>query len=514
MLLLFFFFRPTIGGEGKKHVTRQMPLRGVGDLRHSPRELWIFYVLCFIDSLSYFMFSHVLMLHLTQGLELSDEAAGVIYGVYGLAISVFAILLGSVADQLQVRRALVASSFMEMVVRFALVAVASPSSPWLSAALLFLPMSFAMGLGAPVTTVGIRRFTTPRTSEHAFAIYYVVMNGAAAMSGPIIDAIRIKVADPHGRVGPMRVHAFLILLTAGLELLHFLISITCIRDVELVDEDPHVDDESGEVRQGYVVQPVAIPTIHWRSLVSLRRWVQNAREAWVDPIFRKLLVLSACLLWAKSCFRYLDAVYPIYIPRIFGEDAVATVPYMSLLSINPIIVITLTFPASMLFQRLHPVSVMTIGTAITAFAPFYMTLGTHWWAVVAFIVQLSLGEIVWSPPSYDYTAKLAPVQKEGVYFALAGIPNFLSKILSGPMTGVLMSHYCPSEKQCSAFPIWFFIGCTTMVAPIALLVFQRYIRVKDVAVEVVDPTESELDAEAIEFYSMAAPELWGDDGVL
>lgn len=488
-----------------------MPLR-VGDLRHSPRELWIFYLLCFIDSLSYFMFSHVLMLHLTKGLELSDELAGFIYGIYGLAISIFAILLGSVADQLQVRRALVASSFLEMVVRFILVAVASPHLPWLSALLLFLPMAFSMGLGAPVTTVGIRRFTTPRTSEHAFSIYYVVMNAAAAVSGPIIDGIRIKVADPQGYVGPMRVHAFLILLTAFLELIHFLISVTCIRDVELVDEDPHIDEETGAVVQGYYIQPTAIGAINWRSLISLRKWVKNAHEAWLDPIFRKLLALSACLLWAKSCFRYLDAVYPIYIPRIFGEEAVASVPYMSLLSINPIIVISLTLPASLLFQRLHPVTVMTIGTAITAFSPFYMTLGAHWWAVVAFIVQLSLGEIVWSPPSYDYTAKLAPINKEGVYFALAGIPNFLSKILSGPMTGILMSRYCPpSGERCSPFPIWFFIGCTTMVAPIALLAFQRYIRVDATSVEEMDPTESELDSEAIEFYALNADGLWKSD---
>lgn len=465
---------------------RSMPL-AIKQLRHSPRELWLFYVLGFLDSLSYFMFSHVLMLHLTQGLELSDETAGIIYGVYGISISIFAILLGSVADQLQVRRTLLASASIETVVRFLLVAVASPRYPWLSAVLLFLPMSLSMGLGAPVISVGIRRFAIPEAIRTAYEINYVVMNSAAAISGPIIDGVRIMVSNEDGMIGTLRLHAFLILMTAVLELVHFIIALF-IRDIEVIH-----NEETDDI----YLRPVALRAVHLSEVVSVRLWVQRARKAWQDPNFRRLLVLNACLLWSKSAFRYLDAVYPIFIPRLFGQRTVASIPYMSLLSINPVIVIALTIPMGMLFQRLHPVPTMTIGSIITGFSPFFMTLGRHWWAVVAFIVQLSFGEIIWSPLSYEYTAKLAPVGEEGVYFALAGIPTFLSKFLSGPITGVLMAKFCPSEAHCRAFPIWFFIGCTTILGSILLLIFQNYVRVDEKNVD--DDDDDKVQFDELEF---------------
>jgi len=58
-------------------------------IKLAPRDLWIFYIICFLDSLSYFIFSYILMLYLIETLEFTDNFSGVIYGIYGAFISVF-----------------------------------------------------------------------------------------------------------------------------------------------------------------------------------------------------------------------------------------------------------------------------------------------------------------------------------------------------------------------------------------------------------------------------------------
>lgn len=53
------------------------------------------------------------------------------------------------------------------------------------------------------------------------------------------------------------------------------------------------------------------------------------------------------------------------------------------------------------------------------------------WATVAFVIQLSLGEAIWSPRWYDYSMSVAPEGREGVFTAMASAPLFLGKFVTG-----------------------------------------------------------------------------------
>ena len=46
-------------------------------------------------------------------------------------------------------------------------------------------------LGIPVLTTGIRRYTTESNRGFAFGLFYVIMNVAALVSGPVVDALTI-----------------------------------------------------------------------------------------------------------------------------------------------------------------------------------------------------------------------------------------------------------------------------------------------------------------------------------
>lgn len=448
----------------------------------SPRDLWFIYLITFLDSLSYFMFSYVLILHLTKELGMSDQVAGVVYGVFGVTISVFAIGLGGIADRLKVRKNILITSTLACATHLVLAVFGSPRWPWFSALVLFLPFSFAVGLSSPVIPTAIRRYTTKRTSDFAFSLFYVIMNLGAVLSAPVIDIVRIHV-DRETIMG-LRPHGFLIFITALLEGVQVLICLFTIRDVDLQED-------------GVSIEPFDVPN----TTISLSGWWSDVKEVWKEVNFRKFIVMSGCLVWVKSTFRYLDSMYPLYIPRVFGPQASHAFPYMSLLGINPLIVICLTVPAMAVVRNFHPITAITLGSVISGLSPFFMAIGAYWWAVGCFITTLSLGEIVWSPISYDYTCRLAPQGKEGMFFALSGLPMFGAKLLTGPLSGLLLTRFCPDPDiypdttTCSAFPIWMIIGATTIISPIALLLVRSYITIPLVTTGVVEEVGEEIEME-------------------
>ena len=58
------------------------------------------------------------------------------------------------------------------------------------------------------------------------------------------------------------------------------------------------------------------------------------------------------------------------------------------------------------------------GGYVSAASPFFLVIATQTWAVVMFVVTLSLGEAIWSPRTYDYTMSIAPEVGELSYHIL------------------------------------------------------------------------------------------------
>jgi len=378
----------------------------------------------------------------------------------------FSIIFGSIVDELNVRRTLIMSSFSGVITLLLLGFLRIPNLYWINIILLFFPMAFSTSLGTLANILAVKRYTTPEIQDTGYTIYYTIMNISAIISGPIIDITRIHISNNIN----MNIFSILIILSAFIKLGGFILSFLRLRDIEISKEIDLLREEDNE----YIIRPVPDKKIKLTTIFSVHKWASDFREALKDAKLLKLIILSIGLTFSRSIFRYLDAVYPVYIPRLFGESS-ENVAYMSLLSINPAIVITLTIPVGILFKSTHPVTTIIFGTYITSLSPFFMILGARWWAVVSFITILSLGEIFWSPVSYSYSASLSPTGKEGIYLAMAGIPTFLSKFITGPIIGALMNKFCPSEKECDPFPIWMYIGCTTLIAPLWLFGFRKYV---------------------------------------
>ncbi len=99
--------------------------------------------------------------------------------------------------------------------------------------------------------------------------------------------------------------------------------------------------------------------------------------------------------------------------------------------------------------------------------------------ILLFVVLLSVGEAFYSPRLYEYTAAIAPKGQEASYMAMSSLPFFLAKLGVAPFSGVLLAHFCPDTGLRHSGTLWLIIGLSTMIAPVGLFVFQRFIRVHE-----------------------------------
>lgn len=75
-------------------------LDGFKSIKGSPNELYKAYLLKFLDSFSYFSFSLIFTIFLSDDFGYSDLTAGTLYGVWGALVTAFGLLTGVIVDNL------------------------------------------------------------------------------------------------------------------------------------------------------------------------------------------------------------------------------------------------------------------------------------------------------------------------------------------------------------------------------------------------------------------------------
>ena len=107
-------------------------------------------------------------------------------------------------------------------------------------------------MGIPVLMTGIRRYTTKKNRGFAFGIFYVVMNIAALISGPVVDILTIwykggdstsnddeNIVDANGnKKWSLTSYRAIILSGIIANIIAFLVTFT-VREIKVVDDDPY-----------------------------------------------------------------------------------------------------------------------------------------------------------------------------------------------------------------------------------------------------------------------------------
>ena len=433
-------------------------------LSASPQELKYAYALKFLESFSYYSFSIIFTLFLTSEFGFSDYHAGTLYGAWGALVTLFGLANGVLIDTIGVASGLKMSFLISLVARGIIFWTSSRTISGLA----MIVLSFGNSMGIPVLTVGIRRYTTELNRGFAFGLFYVIMNLAALISGPVVDycTILYKGGGDNGRYleenkegyqvieWSLTGYRLVILLGICFNIIECFVSFR-VKEIKVTSNTLQNAGDSGTQE----FQPVKGNAI------------EILKETMRSPNFWRFLVVCLITMNVRMIFRHLDATLPKYMVREFGDD----VPKGSIYSINPALIIILVPLVTAATTHVDPLVMIHHGSYISTASVFFLVASTSVPACVLFVIFLSIGEAIWSPRLYDYTMQIAKEGREGTYMALSSAPLFLAKLPVGMMSGYLLEKYCPEEGDRDSKTMWLIIGLTTAVSPIMLTALWGYV---------------------------------------
>lgn len=332
-----------------------------------------------------------------------------------------------------------------------------------SRALIIFTVCFTLPLGnffgIPVLATGIRRYTNSKSRSFAFGLFYIILNIAALIAGPVVDAFTIwfKQGDTTSTPGEWSLTPYRAIILTGVVAngLALIISLF-VREIKL--EEPNTSVSSSSVSMSAYTPAKS-------SILDIYREVIDSKNFW------RFLAVCLITLNVRMVFRHLDATFPKYMVREFGED----VPKGTIYSINPAIVIMLVPIVSAATSHIDPLTMIHFGSYLSAASVFFLVGSTSIWASILFIVVLSIGESIWSPRLYDYTMSVCTEGREGTFMAFASAPLFVAKLPVGFMSGWLLELYCPAIGKRNSPMMWLIIGLFTIVSPILMTLFWGYI---------------------------------------
>jgi|WetSurMetagenome_2_1015567.scaffolds.fasta_scaffold00597_6 hypothetical protein len=462
------------------------------DMAHTSRALAVVYLISFIDSFAYYAFSYALIIHLGSEVGLSDSTAGLFYGIFGMCISIAGVPLGFAVDWLGVRNSICGASALGFIARLAMAYAVLLRTGWVSTLTLCVGVAPCIAWMYPTIPIAIKNYTTKDTLNMGLTINYGIMNLAGVLSTGLVELMRLYWGNNILLMLPP--YAMLIAFSALLQLPMFFAALFGLKDGVLNEEtgetEVDVTDNAGRTMR------------------------QRARDVLGQANFWRAVIMVMCLTGAKSSFRYFDALYLPYVTRAYADAA--TFPYLILLGMNPAICIATTMSGAITIvtDRLDPLNAMIIGTFVGGIAPFWMALGPFVPPIMLYVLFTTLGEIIWATVAYTFFMRLTKKGDEGAYSALAGLPTFMAKMMTGSLTGEyisqilfvaktmtgsltggLMSRFCPERKDpeghvipppppqlwgspehCNGLIIWSVIGVTTVSSSVLLWLFRRKLR--------------------------------------
>jgi dipeptide/tripeptide permease len=129
-----------------------------------------------------------------------------------------------------------------------------------------------------------------------------------------------------------------------------------------------------------------------------------------------------------------------------------------------------------LFARWKPFATMIAGTLLTAVA---MALGVHaslGWICILTIFVFAIGEMMASPKSQEYVARIAPPGKEAMYMGYYFVSIALGNLFGGLLSGQAYSTFAnPETGNGHPEQMWMIFAAIAVVTALALHLFNRYI---------------------------------------
>ena len=470
-------------------------------LRGAVRELWLIFGAKVLAILAYGVMNSTLVLWLSSDLGYSDIKAGSIVAAWSTVMTLATVLVGSLVDAIGLRKAFLLGIglclFSRGVMTFATV-------PWVALGCGLFLLAVGEALMTPVMVAAVRRYSTTAQRSISFSLFYAMMNVGFGIGGWIFDFVRKGLGEyGHFTVPGLGVslstYRTLFLVSFLLTLPNLLIFYFALRDgVEATDEGVKIVTQKPKYTHESLGRALRLTVRD-----ALRDTIRIFTGLWRQPTFYKFLAFLALAVPVRLIFYHMHYTYPKFGIRELGAGA----PIGRLWSINAILIVILVPLVGVMTQRISAYRMVVGGSLVSASSVFLMAVPPSWFQALAdgslgdwighdwlgltgpvhpyyvmilcYVVVLSLGEALWSPRLYEYTAAVAPKGQEASYMALSYLPFFVAKFFVGMFSGVLLATYCPPSGPRHSEMLWLLIALATMITPLGLVVLRRRIRVQE-----------------------------------
>lgn len=471
-------------------------------LKGAPRELWVIYLTKILEILAYGMMSPTIVLWLSSDLGYNDARAGYFVAAWSTIMSFFTVLVGSLTDAIGIRKAFLFGFGVCLLSRGVM---AFSVEKWVVLPFGLMLLAVGLSMMVPVMTAAVKRYSTTAQRSMAFSMYYVLMNVGFAIAWWSFDFVR-------GRLGEYGTYT-LPLLGTSLSSYRVLFFLGFVFTIPGLLVTWFFLREGVEATDGGIIVAAEKPRYPDKGPVSallaacsgtFKETVRIFSGLWRQPAFYRFLVFLTLIVGVKLIYYHMHYTFPKYGIRELGEGA----PVGRLFGVlNPVLIVILTPFVGALTQRVSAYRMVTVGSFISAASVFFIAVPPRWFSFLAqgwigglvaktwlgvqgdvnplyvsialCVFFLSIGESLWGPRLYEYTAAIAPKGQEASYMALSVLPFFLAKLTVGMLSGILLARYCPAQGPRNSEMMWLIIALMAIVGPAGIFFLRGYIQVKE-----------------------------------
>lgn len=394
---------------------------------------WSCLLIFMLDGAAYFGVLNILTLHLTTAVKLDDAEAGRFVAIFLTgAVTILAAAFGFLVDRWGVRRTMIITIIAAFLGRALLALAASLPMSGLLSAVAMLLMAFGAGLLQSAVYAGVKLATDERTSTMGFSLIYAIMNGGIVLESLVSSPVRAA----WGTTGVMWMCTMITVVYFGMALLF-------------------PKSTGGPVPPGADAKE------------PLLKRVQGMLDS-------RFLFFIFILLGVRTLFAHQWLTMPHYVVRSYPAEVGAKFEWIN--ALNPFIILFGTPLVGALTRKVSVVTMMLIGTAISATSTFLLVPGPDLTALLAYVTIFSIGEALWSSRFYEYVADIAPKDKVGIYMGWASIPWFLAKTTTGFYSGYMLQQFCPEGGPFQTGTMWLIYGIIGLTSPLGLLLAMKWLK--------------------------------------
>jgi len=500
----------------------------MGAFVKAPRALWGVNIPYVLEGLVYFGILTILGKFCSENIKMTDIQAGWVYSLVTGGITFAMVIMGGYTDKLGIRKSLTLALGAMLVGRI-IIAIAGtfPMGSGMMSPMFFIVvfglilMVSGYGLYQPAAYAGVKRYTGPKTASMGYAVIYALMNLGAFFSGFLGSFTRNsfkEITPPNGLPAVFWVYSIItalalticfVIITKKADLFAFN-KANKERDSEAANSEEK-NDKKKEAKKPeekinnrkfilYLIATIALfigfimakagkfdfadKQVIFSNMILLVAILGFATTIWEflrkrpDHPFRdvRFVFFIFALMPVQTLFAHNWLSLPYYLDRAFHGSFVSD--YFEIFTnLNPILIFFLAPIVAGLTAKANVYKMMVYGTLVMAIPTFLLTLGPNLVLFLTYILLMSIGEAMWQPRFLQWIAEIAPEGKTGAYMGIGQMPWFLTKVVTGLYSGLLITKYCPLPESGIAQQtgkMWMINAIIAMVSPIALIVAKKW----------------------------------------